>query len=65
MHGEPQDLGEALGVRALGHTDQEIAEQLFVMVLTARARLRFSTSAESVHRVLGRWAQARSLPPRL
>jgi hypothetical protein len=65
VQGEPQDLGEALDVRALGYTDQEVAEKLFVGVRTARARLRLSTSAELVHRGLDRGAQARSLPPRL
>jgi hypothetical protein len=65
MQGESQDLGEALDVRALGHMDQEVAEKLFVGARTARARLRFSTSAELVHRRLERGARARSLPPRL
>jgi hypothetical protein len=65
VQGEPQDLGEALDVWALGHPDQKVTKQLFVGVRTARARLRFSTSAESVHRVLDRGAQPRSLPSRL
>ena len=65
MQGEPQDLGEVLDVWALGHTDQEVAEKLFVMVRAARARLRLFTSAELVHRGFGRGAQTRSLPSRL
>jgi hypothetical protein len=65
VQGEPQDLGEALDVRALGHMDQEVAEKLFVGGRTARARLRFSTNAELVHHGLERGARARSLPPRL
>jgi hypothetical protein len=64
VQGESQDLGEALDVWALGHPDQKVAETPFVGVRTARARLRFSTRAESVHRVLDRGAQARSLPSR-
>jgi hypothetical protein len=32
VQGEPQDLGEALEVRALGHTNQKIAEKFFVRV---------------------------------
>jgi hypothetical protein len=64
VQGEPQDLGEALDVRALGQIDQE-AEKLIVGVRTTRARLRLSTSAELVHRGLERGARARSLPPRL
>jgi DNA-binding NarL/FixJ family response regulator len=55
MQGEPQDLGEALEVRALGHTNQKIANNLFVRV-SAEAnrahimqRLGLTTSAEVVH----------------
>jgi DNA-binding NarL/FixJ family response regulator len=55
VQGEPQDLSEALEVRALGHTNQKIAEKFFMRV-SAEAnrahimqRLGLSTSAEVVH----------------
>jgi two-component system response regulator NreC len=64
VQGEPQDFREAREVHrllALGHTNQEIAEKLFITVRTVEAnrarimqRLRFSTSAELVHYGLGR-----------
>ena len=65
VQGEPEDLSEVLDLRTLGHPDQKVAKKLFVGARAARARLRFSTSAEFVHRGLDRWAQGRSLPPRL
>ena len=51
---------EVLGLLALGHTNQEIAEKLFISVRTAEAhrahimqKLRLSTRAELVHYALG------------
>jgi two-component system response regulator NreC len=52
---------EVLRLLALGHTNQEIAEKLFISVRTAEAhrahimqKLRLSTRAELVHYALGR-----------